>query len=338
MKNKKTSPVTLAMVAQRAGVSPSTVSRVLNGTAVVSEAKSVAISSAIATLGFSPNPVARGLAGGRTMSIGVITQALDSPFYGAALRGIETELQCAGYNALFVSGQWNAIEEARCIDLLRARRVDGIIVLTGRLSDQQLKQCAKSVPVVVTGRTLKAPGLYAVNFDNFNGARLATEHLLSLGHQQIVFIAGAADHPDAEERQRGYRAALDAARVRIDPALIVNGNYNEDSGADAIAMLLKRRRRFSAVFAANDQMALGAILSLHQHGLRIPEDVAVIGFDDLPACAYSYPPLSSIRQPALETGQIAARALLQLLQGNKATGQIPPPALVVRQSTSVLTA
>ncbi len=186
---------TLEMVAREAGVSPSTVSRILNGTAVVSGLKKQAVDEAIAKLGFVPNPMARGLAGGRTLSIGVVTQAIDSPFYGAALRGIEDELDPLGYSPLFVSGHWNAAAEARCIDVLRSRRVDGIIVLTGRLTDQALEACAKSLPVVVTGRTLAAPGLFSLNFDNFEGGRLATRHLIELGHRRIAFIAGDQDHP-----------------------------------------------------------------------------------------------------------------------------------------------
>lgn len=138
--------MTIERVAQEAGVSPSTVSRILNGTAVVSGAKKQAVDVAIAKLGFVPNPMARGLAGGRTLSIGVVTQAIDSPFYGAALRGIEDELDPAGYSPLFVSGHWNAVSEARCIEVLRSRRVDGIVVLTGRLTDEALIACAQKMP------------------------------------------------------------------------------------------------------------------------------------------------------------------------------------------------
>lgn len=321
------------MVAELAGVSPSTVSRVINGTAVVSETKNKAITSAIKTLGFSPNPMARGLAGGRTLSVGVITQALDSPFYGAALRGIEVVLIEAGYSSLFVSGHWNAQEEARCIDVLRARRVDGIIVLTGRLSDQQLKNCAKDLCVVVTGRSVKAPNLYAMNFDNLEGARLATEHLIHLGHKKIAFITGDAQHPDAIERERGYQLALENAQIKYDPDLTVKGLYSEDSGFEAMRILLTRGKRFSAVFAANDQMALGATLLLHQHEIRIPEEVAVIGFDDLPVCSYSHPPLSSVCHPAHEIGKLAAQAILDLLRGKSPDLKSPPPTLVIRQST-----
>ena len=202
--------VTLDQVARLAGVSPATVSRILNGTAVVSATRKAAVDAAIAKLGFVPNPVARGLAGGRTLSIGVVTQALDSPFYGSALRGIEEKLLPLGYSPLFVSGQWDAEVESRCMDMLRARRVDGIIVLNGRLTDKTLKAYAKSLPIVVTGRKLTAPGLVGLYFDNVEGARLATKHLIDLGHRQIAFITGDPKHPDAVDRLQGYRKALEA--------------------------------------------------------------------------------------------------------------------------------
>lgn len=326
-------PVTIGMVAQTAGVSASTVSRVLNGTAVVSDLKKQAIDEAIANLGFVPNPIARGLAGGRTFSIGVVTQALDSPFYGAAMRGIEDELLPAGYNALFVSGHWNAVAETRCIDLLQSRRVDGIVVLTGRLTDQALKTYAKNQPLVVTGRTLKAPGLFTLNFDNFLGARLATQHLIQLGHRRIAFIAGGADHPDATERLRGYRAALEAAGIAFDQALVVPGEYLELSGLLAVDRLLETNQSFSAIFAANDQMAVGAALGLKRRSLRVPEDVSIVGFDDLPTSQYAIPPLTSVQQPAYELGRLAASAMLQMLADVKPTVELPVPRVVARESS-----
>ena len=325
--------VTLDMVAQRAGVSPSTVSRILNGTAVVSELKKQAVDDAIAKLGFVPNPVARGLAGGRTLSVGVVTQAIDSPFYGAALRGIEDELDPAGYSPLFVSGHWNAASESRCIDVLRSRRVDGIIALTGRLTDQALKACAKNLPVVVTGRALKAPGLFALNFDNCEGGRLATQHLIDLGHRRIAFIAGDPAHPDATDRLRGYRNALEAAGIAFDAALLVPGEYHEVSGLLAVDRLLETSQRFTAIFAANDQMAFGAALGLHRRSLRVPEDVSLVGFDDLPTSLYAIPPLSTVHQPAYELGRLAAQAMLQLLAGAKPTVEMPAPRLIARESS-----
>ena len=326
------SPVKLDEVAREAGVSPATVSRILNGTAAVSALKTLAVESAIRKLGFTPNPVARGLAGGRTMSIGVITQAIDSPFYGAALRGIEDRLDPIGYCPLFVSGHWDAAAESRGVELLLARRVDGIIVLTGRLTDQALRACARRVPVVVTGRDMKAPGLYSLNFDNFEGGRLATQHLLDLGHREIAFIAGDGQHPDANERLRGHMHALKSAGVAANAALIVPGAYNELSGSLAVDKLLTSGIRFTAIFAANDQMALGAMLGLQRRAVRVPDDVSVVGYDDLPNAPYSNPPLSTIHQPAYELGELAAASMLQLVNGERPQGTLPAPRFVARES------
>ena len=325
--------VTLDMVAKESGVSPSTVSRILNGTATVSEEKKKSVDAAIAKLGFVPNPVARGLAGGRTLSIGVVTQALDSPFYGAALRGIEDELDPAGYSPLFVSAHWNQASEVRCIDMLRSRRVDGLIVLNGRMSDNALKTIAKNLPVVVTGRQIKGPGLFALNFDNFNGAFQATQHLIQLGHRRIAFVSGDPEHPDANERFKGYVSALEAAKIAFNPDLVVPGEYHEISGLLAVDRLLASQHQFTAIFAANDQMAFGAALSLHRHSLRIPDDVSLMGFDDLANSLYCVPPLSTIHQPAYELGRLAAASMLQLLAGQKPTAVMPAPVLIARDST-----
>lgn len=322
----------LQMVAEHAGVSPSTVSRILNGTAVVSDEKRAAVDRAIAELGFVPNPMARGLAGGRTLSVGVITQAIDSPFYGVALRGIEDALGQGGYSPLFVSGHWNADEEARCIEELRARRVDGLIVLTGRLSDADLRACARHLPVVVTGRDRKAANLWSINFDNVAGARLATEHLLKLGHKRIAFISGDMRHPDAVERQQGYREALEAAGLPFDPGLVVPGHFHEEGGLAAIERLLDTRQRFTAVFAANDQMAFGAALGLFRRSLRVPDDVSLVGFDDLASARFAIPPLSTVNHPGYELGHLAAMAMRQLLAGEKPQVQAPVPTFVARES------
>jgi LacI family transcriptional regulator len=326
--------VTLDMVAERAGVSPSTVSRILNGTATVSGDKRAAVDEAIATLGFVPNPVARGLAGGRTLSVGVITQSIDSPFYGAALSGIEQALGAAGYSPLFMSGKWNPTEEARCIDELRSRRVDGLIVLTGRLSDAALRATSRALPIVVTGRLLKATRLYSLDFDNQSGARLATQHLLDLGHRRIAFIAGNLEHADALQRQGGYLQALSEAGLRPDPALQAQGDFTESSGVTAVQRLLALKVPFSAIFAANDQMAFGAALALHRHGLRVPADVSLVGFDDLSASQYTMPPLTTVHNPIQEIGHLAAQAMLSLLADERPAGAVPEPRLVLRESTA----
>lgn len=325
--------VTLEMVAAAAGVSAASVSRILNGSAIVSDDKRAAVDQAIARLGFVPNPVARGLAGGRTLSVGVVTQSIDSPFYGGALRGIEETLSAAGYSPLFVSGQWSAAHEARCIEALRSRRVDGIIVLTGRLSDSALVATAQELPMVVTGRTLAAEGLYALDFDNVEGARLATQHLLDLGHRRIAFISGDLKHPDGKQRLRGYRQAVEGAGLAYDPALVLPGNFTEASGLAAVERLMDSGVAFSAIFAANDQMAFGAGLALYRRGLRVPDQVSLVGFDDLASAVYAIPPLTTVHHPVNELGQLAARSMLQLLAGEVPTQVLPVPRLIQREST-----
>lgn len=325
--------VTLEMVAEKAGVSPSTVSRILNGTAVVSDEKRATVERAIAELGFVPNPVARGLAGGRTLSVGVISQAIDSPFYGAALRGIELRLGAAGYSPLFMSGDWRADVEEHCIEVLRSRRVDGLVVLTGRLSDATLRAVARSLPVVVTGRSLKAANLFSLDFDNCEGSRQGTQHLLDLGHRHIAFIGGDLRHPDAAQRQLGYWTAIHAAGLAADPALMLQGDFTEYSGLAAVQSLIDRGTEFSAIVAANDQMAFGAALGLYRNGRRVPEDVSLVGFDDLAGSMYSVPPLSTVHYPIQEIGNLAAQAMLELLAGRRPELDVPTPRLMVREST-----
>lgn len=325
--------VTLEQVAEQAGVSPSTVSRILNGTAAVSQAKKDAVQAAIQDLGFRPNPVARGLAGGKTLSIGVVTQIISSPFYGEALLGIERELERAGYVPLFVSGNWHEDDERKAIETLLSRRVDGVIVLAGRLSDDELTRVADNLPMVVVGRQLAGPQLYSFSFDNRAGARAATQHLIEQGHRRIAFVAGDLMHDDAVERQNGYFDALAAAGIPVDPNLIVQSDYTEAGGMLAVSRLLERDAHFTALFASNDQMAIGACLGLSRRNLRVPDDVSLVGFDDLIMARYAMPPLTTVRQSVYEIGAEAATAMLELLRGATPRVQLPPPELVVREST-----
>lgn len=326
---------TLGMVAQKAGVSPSTVSRILNGTAKVSDEKRALVESIIEELGFRPDPTARSLAGGRTMSIGVLTQYIDSPFYGEALRGIEDVLHQAHYAPLFVSGHWNEEEERARLALLQDRKVDGIIVLTGKLSDDTLADMARQLPIVVTGRQLSAANLFSIDFDNIEGAGLAVRHLHALGHQNVAFISGPLDHPDAEQRLAGYRAELERRDMPVDEALVVYSDFQESGGFRAMNQLLDSRVNFSAVIAANDQMAYGARLALYRAGLRVPDDVSLVGFDDLPHSAFTLPPLTSVRQSVYEIGTSAAQAMVDMLAGKLPPAKVIAAEIIVRESTRI---
>ena len=325
--------MTLERVAQAAGVSPSTVSRILNGTASVSLDKRQAVDDAIKKLDFRPNPVARGLAGGRTLSIGVLTQTISSPFYGEALRGIEDRLEADGYIPIFVSGHWHEAGERKAFEALLSRRVDGVIVLAGRLPNRALQRYAKTLPMVVVGRQLQGPQLFSLEFDNRAGGRLATQHLIECGHTRIAFIAGDPAHQDALDRQGGYRDALEAAGIAFDPALVLPGDFTESSGLLAVGRLLEGRVPFTAIFAANDQSAIGAALGLYRKNVRVPDDVSLVGFDDLAPAKFAIPPLTTIRQSVYEMGSQAAAAMLDLLRGTVPAVELSPPQLVPREST-----
>ena len=325
------SVTTLEMVAAEASVSPSTVSRFLNGTAKVSEIKRTAIQAAIKKLKFVSNPIASGLAGGKTHSIGVITQVLGSPYYGQAMLGIEEVLVAANYAPLFVSSRWSEDIEMRCINFLESRRVDGIIILTACLPDEILIERSLRTPLVVTSRKLSSDRLFSLNFDNFTGAMKATEHLIESGHKRIAFLKGVTSHPDAIERLRGYRAALKAHSIAYDPNLCVQGNFNETGGENATCKLLDSGIQFSAIFAANDQMAYGAALALYNRGLRIPEDISLVGFDDLPTSSVTLPPLTTVSLG--EIGKIAAQSMIQLISRNTPEPLTLSPELIVRKST-----
>jgi LacI family transcriptional regulator len=330
------SAVTLEMVAKEAGVSPSTVSRILNGTARVRDSKVRAVEAAIARLQFIPNPVARSLAGGRSMSIGVVTQSIDSPFYGEALASIEKGLLRSNYSPLFVSGHWREGDERRCVDHLLSRRVEGIILLTSCLPDQELVNLSRSVPLIVTGRHVQGERVYCLDVDSTMGARLATEYLVGQGHRQIAFISGPPNHPDALQRFRGYKAALAASKIPFAAKLVAPGDYSEMGGHAAINALLDSRVEFTAVFAANDQTAHGAMLALHRRGLRVPQDVSLVGFDDLPASAFMIPPLTTVHRSIDEIGEGAAEAMIDLVAGRTPRAKVSTPTLAVRESTRPL--
>lgn len=328
--------VTLEMVAKEAGVSPSTVSRILNGTARVRDAKVQAVEAAISKLQFMPNPVARSLAGGKSMSVGVVVQAIDSPFYGEALAAIEKGLVRAGYSALFVSGHWREADERRCIDQLLGRRVEGVILITSCLVDQELVHLSRNMPLVLTGRNVAGDRIFSLDVDSTPGARLATDYLLGQGHRRIAFIGGSADHPDAVQRFNGYKASLAAHKIAFDRKLVATGDYSYAGGNAAMGDLLDSGAKFTAVFAANDQSAHGAMLALYRRGLKVPQDVSVIGFDDLLGSPFTIPPLTTVHRSIREVGVAAAEAMVDLIDGRTPVAKVPAATLAVRESTRPL--
>jgi len=329
-------PVTLLDVARVAGVSPSTVSRILNGTARVAPAKREAVEAAIAQLQFRPNLFARSLKTGKTMTVGVLTQSIESQFYSRALKGIEVGLEGSGFSPLIVSGHWNAATDLASLQLLISRRVDGLIILTGDIADADVREVATQQPVVITERVLEGPNLRSLHVDQQVGGYLATRHLLSQGHTRIAHIAGVDNRADARARYAGYLQAHAEAGVTPDPALRVQGDFTDAGGHAAALQLLDSGQPFTAIFCANDDTAQGARLALYQRGLRVPDDVSLVGVDDMPTSRFMTPPLTSVRQPVFEVGLAAARTLLDMMGYPSGVPPLPPLELVVRETTRAL--
>jgi LacI family transcriptional regulator len=332
-KDSSSSPmVTVHEVARVAGVSAATVSRFLNGTAKVSEEKRQAIESVIEKLNYKPNVLAQNLKTGSSRTIGVLTQSLVSGYFADAMAGIDEALQGTGYAPLIVSGHWHADEEAERIELLIARRVDGLVILSGKLKDAQILKLSQRVPIVAFGRDLSAPRAYGFCLDNYWGACEAVGYLIAQGHRNIAFITGPSDHQDALARLAGYRDTLAKHGIKEQQQLIVGGDFQESGGLLAVERLLESKQRFSAIFCANDLTAYGARLALYRRGIRVPEDISVIGFDDLHSSMYTTPPLTTVRQPLFEVGQCLGRAIIKMIGREALEVEVPQLNLVVRES------
>ncbi len=329
---------TMYEIARLAGVSQSTVSRVLNGTIPVAPDKRAAVLAVVERLHYRPNGAARELVSGKTAIVGILARQICSAYFADMLRGIATGLQQTNrYFPVINADDETPQERLKALESLRARRIEGLILQAGfEFSDDFLRDLAAEMPLIVIGR--QVPGLkkQCVVIDNAAGGYMATSYLISRGHTRIAHIGGLMDTPDAAAREQGYRQALIEHGLTPDPALIVPGQYTEESGMAAVRTLLPRREQspFSAIFAANDQTAIGARLALYQEQIAVPEAISLVGFDDWLGARYMTPPLTTIRQPAHEMGLIAAQAMAGMLDG--ADYAIPDIRLelVVRQSVA----
>jgi LacI family transcriptional regulator len=308
---------------------------VLSGTTKVTDAKRRAVLEAVTDLNYQPNVFARGLASGQSLTIGVLTQNFGSPFYDGIIQGVVRGLNRTDYFPIFADGQWRSDIELEAILAMMRRQIDGLIVIGGFLVPEELEKLARDIPLVIVARRLAGFEENCVCIDNVQASYVATQHLIELGHRRIAHISGRLDHPDARDRQQGYIMAIEEAGIQPNPELIIEGNFRRQSGVLAIDMLLLRGVAFSAIFAANDQMAHGARLGLYRRGLRVPEDLSLVGFDDDSAAAFMIPPLTTVRQPAVELGHEASRIILARLKGETASPARLKSELIVRESTSI---
>jgi len=304
---------TIQEVSQRAKVSMATVSRVLNGNVPVSAATRARVLEAIAELNYHPNTFARGLVTNRLGGVGAVINDLASPFFGPMLSGIESVMEARGMHLMVSSGHARADSERDALEFLLHCHADALIVYIEALSNADMVAfAAKGTPVVLIGRQVPELEGQTVYLDNVAGGRLVTEHLLEHGHTRIAHITGSRAIYDSQARLEGYQQALAAASVPLDSTLVIEGDFQEQGGYDATKQLLAKTD-FTALFASNDQMAAGALNALREVGLTVPDDVSLVGYDDVLLARYLYPPLTTVRQPITEMGRAAAQLALQLL-------------------------
>ncbi len=327
---------TIREVARAAGVSVATVSRVVNGTAVVKDATRLRVEAQVARLRYSPNAAARSLITNRTSTIGVVLPDIWGEYFSEVIRGIDLAARQAGYHVL-VSSSHSDVAETR--DVLRTMhgRVDGVLVMSPHASPRELEGCLpSSLPVVFLNSAPGGPFQSALNVDNRGGARAMLAHLIGLGHRRLAFVTGPASNFDAAERRRGCRDALRAARLGRDAVTEFQGDFGEESGQVAGEAIVRLLARPTAIFAANDSMAIGVLFALRSAGVRVPEEIAVAGFDDIPIARFASPPLSTVRLDIRTLGERALARLLAEISGegaSHAVREVLPIRLVLREST-----
>ena len=329
--------VTIDDIAKRANVSKSTVSRVLNGSAVVNQQKQDAVHQAVIDLDYTPNMFAQGLASGKSMTLGILTQKICSPFYAAIAQGVIEGLAGSGYTPLFVDGGWDHEREAVAIEALISRKVDGLLIVGGVIAASELQFYEKQMPLIVVARDINGLERRCVSVNNKQIGYMATKHLLEQRHTQIAFIHGIEGHPDAQDRFAGHLEALQEAGISRSDELIYQGDFSGHAGLKAVNYLLNQGISFSAIVAANDMVALGSRLALYRSGIRVPDDVSIIGCDDQAEAAFMTPPLTTIRQPSYEMGVVASRALLSSISNEDYEWSELAPELQIRESVKRFT-
>jgi DNA-binding LacI/PurR family transcriptional regulator len=331
--------VTIEEIARLADVSRSTVSRVLNNHPNVRPEVREKVLRVVHEHDYTPNAAARSLASSRSNVVSLVVPRsaaafFADPFFPQIIQGISEACSSSGY-FLMLSMLTVEMERPFYNRVLRGRHFDGVILLSSDIDDPLLPQLIRDgMPLVLVGRHPYLEQLTTVDAENRDGARQAVAHLVALGHQRIASILGPQQMAVSLDRRDGYKQALMEAGIAIDPAMLVEGDFSQESGYRAMQRLLALPSRPTAVFAASDAMALGALRALHEAGLHVPEQIAVVGYDDIPAAAYATPPLTTVRQPSAEMGAAAVRALLaQIEQPARPPAAVRlPTTLVVRES------
>jgi len=325
---------TITDVARRAGVSKSLVSLVMRGADHVSPERRQAVNKAAAELGYRPNAMARSLVQRRTHLVGVMVSDLHNPFFADVVAGIQEQAARTGYKVLVNSGNRAAAREADAMETLLQLRADGIILGSPVLDDEVIGRASREVPIVLVGREAHGPAVDSVTNDDRAGAEVAVEHCVSLGHRRIAHIDGGHG-AGAPARRHGYEAAMKRLGLG-DLVSVVSGTYTEEGGHTGCLLLLAQKPRPTAIFAANDLAAIGALNAIEESGLKVPDDISLVGYDNTSLAALRHISLTTIHQPRLEMGQLALSTLLERVDQDREEPRrvILSPSLVVRASTA----
>ncbi|RAO99180.1 hypothetical protein PW5551_05360 [Petrotoga sp. 9PW.55.5.1] len=313
-KKNKNSRLTIEDIANIANVSKATISYVINEKPGVSKEVRQKVKKIIEEYNYVPNSAARGLAGEKTHFIGLVIPDISDIFYANIIRGVEKTSNKLGFFLNLLTTHAQAEREQQVIKLFNKSMVDGLIVMAYYLKDQYIDILTESgIPFVFIDYPPKNEEIYSVLVDNESGAFEATEYLIFLGHKKIAFLEGSKVAWDSKARFEGYLKALKAHSLEFNPNLVENGNFTKEEGYLATKRLLIKKEKFTAIFSANDQMAIGAIRALKEAGLKVPDDISIVGFDNIEASSIIEPPLTTVSQPIYEMGKKAVDVLVKLI-------------------------
>jgi LacI family transcriptional regulator len=327
----------IAAIAKRANVSTATVSRTINQSGAVKAETARKVWRAITELNYFPNSHARTLVSGKSRLLGLIVSDITNPFFPELVRSFERLAIQHQYDILLTSTDYQTPRMTVCLRRMLERKVDGVAIMTSEMDLGLIKELSRrGVPMVFMDVGQVGPKMSHVSIDYANGIRQAVDHVVALGHKRVGFISGPLDLHSARTRQQAFIDGLREHGIGLDRRLIREGTHTADGGEKAMAALLRLPSPPTAVVTSNDWTAIGALAAIHAAGLRVPEDISLVGFDDIPLVQFTHPALTSVRLPAGDVGTTAFQALIRLIDGERLEGDLYQVAtrLVPRDSTA----
>ena len=324
-------------IARRANVSTATVSRTLNQSGAVRPETARKVWRVAAALNYYPNSHARTLVSGRSRLLGLIVSDITNPFFPELIRSFETLAAQHQYDLILTSTDYQTARMTGCVRRMLERKVDGVAIMTSEMDLGLIKDLARrGVPLVFMDVGRVGPRMSHVLIDYANGIRQAVDHVAALGHKRIGFISGPLELHSARTRRQAFLDGLRAHRIKPDPKLIREGTHTAEGGREAMAAVLRVGKAPTAVVCSNDWTAIGALHAIDEAGLKVPSDISLVGFDDIPLASFTSPPLTSVRMSAGDVGSTAFDALFRLIGGDRLEGDVYqiPTKLVVRDSTA----